>query len=81
MYNQHFPCYNGLTKQGAKLSGHSRTILQIYESEAFSMLTVLFIAAILFGAYSLLSMIDRQSSREVGSYLRYEYNTTLLSSL
>ena len=65
--------------QGAPES--TQIILQIYESEAFSMLTVLFIAAILFGAYSLLSVIERQSSREVGSYLRYEYNTTLLSSL
>jgi len=45
------------------------------------MLTVLFIFAVLFGAYNLLSMIDRHSSFEVGSYLRTEYNATLLSSL
>ena len=45
------------------------------------MLTVLFVFAVLFGAYNLLSMIDRQSSREVGSYLRIEYNATLLSRL
>ena len=45
------------------------------------MLTVLFVFAVLFGAYNLLSMLDRNSSREVGSYLRYEYNATLLSSL
>ena len=45
------------------------------------MLTVLFVCAVLFGAYNLLSMIDRQSSREIGSYLRTEYNATMLSSL
>jgi len=45
------------------------------------MLTVLFVFAVLFGAYNLLSMIDRQSSREVGSYLRSEYNATVLSRL
>lgn len=45
------------------------------------MLTVLFVIAVLFAAYNLLSMVDRQSSREIGSYLHYEYNTTLLSSL
>lgn len=45
------------------------------------MLTVLFVFAVLFGAYNLLSMIDRQSSREIGSYLRTEYNATMLSSL
>ena len=46
------------------------------------MLTVLFVLAVLFGAYNLLSMLDNQSSsREVGSYLRYEYNATMLSRL
>ena len=45
------------------------------------MLTVLFVIAVLFAAYNLLSMVDRQSSREVGSYLRYEYNATMLSRL
>lgn len=45
------------------------------------MLTVLFVFAVLFGAYNLLSMIDGQASREVGSYLRYEYNATMLSRL
>ena len=58
-----------------------QTVLQIYESEAFSMLTALFVIAVLFAAYNLLSMIDRQSSREIGSYLRYEYNATVLSRL
>jgi len=45
------------------------------------MLTVLFVFAVLFGAYNLLSMLDSQSSREVGSYLRSEYNATMLSRL
>lgn len=46
------------------------------------MLTVLFVIAVLTGAYSLLSIIDGQaSSREVGSYLHYEYKATMLSSL
>ena len=45
------------------------------------MLTVLFVCAVLFGAYALLSLLDRQSSRAVGSYLRSEYNATMLSSL
>ena len=46
------------------------------------MLTALFVFAVLFGAYNLLSMIDGQaSSREVGSYLRTEYNATMLSRL
>ena len=81
VYNAHFPCYNSLTKQGTKPIKPSRSVLQIYESEAFSLLTVLFVIAVLFGAYNLLSMIDRQSSREIGSYLRYEYNATMLSRL
>lgn len=40
------------------------------------MLTVLFVIAIMFAFYMLLSLIDGQrvSSREVGSYLHYEYN-------
>lgn len=45
------------------------------------MLTVLFVFAVLFGAYNLLSMIDGHSSNEVGIYLRYEYNATMLSRL
>ena len=45
------------------------------------MLTVLFVCAVLFGAYNLLSMIDGSSSREVCSYLHYEYNATMLSRL
>ena len=40
------------------------------------MLTVLFVMAILFAFYMLLSLVDGQrvASREVGSYLHYEYN-------
>ena len=46
------------------------------------MLTVLFVIAVLFGAYNLLSVIDgNAASREVGSYLRTEYNATVLSRL
>ena len=46
------------------------------------MLTVLFVIAVLFGASSLLSLIDgRVTSREVGSYLHYEYNASMLSRL
>ena len=46
------------------------------------MLTVLFVFAVLFGACNLLSMIDGYAaSREVGSYLRYEYNATVLNRL
>jgi len=47
------------------------------------MLTVLFVMAVLFGAYSLLSYIDgaRVDSREVGSYLHYEYKASALSQL
>ena len=46
------------------------------------MLTVLFVIAILFGAYNLLSVIDgNAASREIGSYLRTEYNATVLSRL
>ncbi len=46
------------------------------------MLTVLFVFAVLFGAYNLLSLIDGQSaSREVGAYLRYEYKASALSQL
>ena len=47
------------------------------------MLTVLFVMAVLFGAYSLLSYIDgaRIEAREVGSYLHYEYNASMLSRL
>ncbi|MBQ2834569.1 MAG: hypothetical protein IJN79_02045 [Clostridia bacterium] len=46
------------------------------------MLTVLFVLAVLFGAYNLLSLIDGgRDSREVGSYLHYEYKASTLSSL
>ena len=46
------------------------------------MLTVLFVVAVLFGASSLLSLLDRRTaSNEVGSYLRYEYNASMLSGL
>lgn len=46
------------------------------------MLTVLFVIAVLFGASSLLSLIDgHATSSEVGSYLRYEYNASMLSRL
>ena len=46
------------------------------------MLTVLFVAAVLFGASSLLSLVDNHTtSSEVGSYLHYEYNASMLSRL
>ncbi len=46
------------------------------------MLTVLFVIAVLLGASSLLSLLDgRETSREVGSYLHYEYNASMLSRL
>lgn len=46
------------------------------------MLTVLFVIAVLLGASSLLSLVDgRENSREVGSYLHYEYNASVLSRL
>jgi len=47
------------------------------------MMTILFVAAVLCGAYFLLSMLDgsRVASNEVGSYLHYEYNASMLSRL
>ena len=46
------------------------------------MLTVLFVIAVLFGASSLLSLVDgRETYSEVGSYLHYEYNASMLSRL
>lgn len=46
------------------------------------MLTILFVIAVLLGASSLLSLIDgRSNSAEVGSYLHYEYNASMLSRL
>ncbi|MBR5560036.1 MAG: hypothetical protein IKU73_01320 [Clostridia bacterium] len=47
------------------------------------MLTVLFVLAVLCGAYMLLSVIDGHyaDSREVGSYLRTEYKASSLNSL
>ena len=46
------------------------------------MLTILFVMAVLFGASSLLSVIDgRSASSEIDSYLHYEYNASMLSRL
>ena len=47
------------------------------------MMTILFVSSILCGAYFLLSALDngRIQSSEVGSYLHYEYNTSMLSRL
>ena len=47
------------------------------------MTTLLFVSAILCGSYFLLSALDNNaaSSREVGSYLRYEYNASMLTRL
>lgn len=46
------------------------------------MLTALLVIAVLFGASSLLSLFDSHTaSREVDSYLHYEYNASVLSRL
>ena len=47
------------------------------------MMTILFVAAVLCASYFLLSALDNgcAESREVGSYLRYEYNASMLSRL
>jgi len=46
------------------------------------MMTILFVASILCGAYFLLSALDNGAqSREVGSYLHYEYNASMLTRL
>lgn len=47
------------------------------------MTTILFVSSILCGAYFLLSAIDngRVETSEVGSYLHYEYNASMLSRL
>ena len=46
------------------------------------MLTVLFVFAVLFCASKLLTIVDgHAASQEVGSYLRTEYNATVLSRL
>ena len=47
------------------------------------MMTILFVASVLCGSYFLLSALDNGSaqSREVGSYLRTEYNASMLSRL
>ena len=47
------------------------------------MMTILFVASILCGAYFLLSALDNgcTESREVGSYLHYEYNASMLTRL
>jgi len=46
-------------------------------------MTILFVASILCGSYFLLSALDNgcSESREIGSYLRYEYNASMLSRL
>ena len=46
------------------------------------MMTILFVSAVLCGSYFLLSALDnRCESVEVGSYLRQEYNASMLSRL
>ena len=47
------------------------------------MMTILFVASVLCGSYFLLSALDsgRTESREVGSYLHYEYNASMLNRL
>ena len=47
------------------------------------MMTILFVSAVLCGSYFLLSALDNgcAESREVGSYLRQEYNASMLSRL
>ena len=60
----------------------TKKLLSIGLSILLLVSTVLFVFAVLFGAYNLLSMIDgHAASREVGSYLRSEYNATVLSRL
>ena len=46
-------------------------------------MTILFVSSVLCGSYFLLSALDNGSIKtgEVGSYLRTEYNTTVLSRL
>lgn len=82
MYIWPFSCYNGSANEEQKRQVFLANFLQNYESEALCMLTVLFVIAVLFGASSLLSLIDgHATSSEVGSYLRYEYNASMLSRL
>jgi len=47
------------------------------------MMTILFVSTILCGSYFLLSALEngRVQSGEVGSYLHYEYNASMLSRL
>ena len=46
------------------------------------MLTVLFVLAVLFGAYNLISLLDGHvASREVSTYLHDEYKASALSQL
>ena len=47
------------------------------------MMTILFVSTVLCGSYFLLSALDqgRSESREIGSYLRYEYNASMLTRL
>ena len=47
------------------------------------MMTILFVAAVICGASYILSAVDngRIESREVGSYLHYEYNASMLTRL
>lgn len=77
------PCYNtSSSRSGIKLSALQQ-FLHNFESEDFLMMTILFVAAVLCGSYFLLSALDNgcAKSREVGSYLHYEYNATMLSRL
>ena len=47
------------------------------------MMTTLFVGAVLCGAFVLLSMLDNGyvKSRDVRSYLHYEYNASVLNRL
>ena len=83
VYKPVFPCYNSPSLKRGTVQPAFVHILQISESEAFLMMTILFVSAVLCGAYFLLSAIDNGGveTREVGSYLRYEYNASMLSRL
>ena len=83
MYKPLFPCYNTSSLKSGTENTALLPILHIFESEAFLMMTILFVSAVLCGSYFLLSAIDngRVQSGEVGSYLHYEYNASMLSRL
>jgi len=83
VYKWYFPCYNSPSSKRGTDQTAFHPILQNSESEAFLMMTILFVSSILCGAYFLLSALDngRIQSSEVGSYLHYEYNTSMLSRL